>query len=32
MSENLYAERVAGKHPVSPDHRFIHPKPEQKED
>jgi len=26
------AERVAAKHPATLDKRFIHPKPEQKED
>jgi hypothetical protein len=27
-----YAERVAAKHPVALDKRFIHPRPEQKEE
>jgi hypothetical protein len=27
-----YAERVAAKHPVTLDKRFIHPRPEQKEE
>jgi hypothetical protein len=27
-----YAERVAAKHPVTLDKRFIHPRPEEKEE
>jgi hypothetical protein len=27
-----YVERVAAKHPMTLDRRFIHPRPEQKED
>jgi hypothetical protein len=32
LPKNKYAERVAAKHPVMFDKRFIHPRAEQKED
>jgi hypothetical protein len=32
LPKSKYAERVAAKHPVTLDRRFIHPRPEQKED
>jgi hypothetical protein len=32
LPKSKYAERVAAKHPVTLDKRFIHPRPEQKED
>jgi hypothetical protein len=32
LPKSKYAERVAAKHPVTLDKRFIHPRPEQKEE
>jgi hypothetical protein len=32
LPKSKYAERVAAKHPVTLDKRFIHPRPERKED
>jgi hypothetical protein len=32
LPKSKYAERVAAKHPATLDKRFIHPRPEQKED
>jgi hypothetical protein len=32
LSKSKYAERVAAKHPVTLDKRFIHPTPERKEE
>jgi hypothetical protein len=32
LPKSKYAERVAAKHPVTLDRRFIHPRPEQKKD
>ncbi len=32
LPKSKYAERVAAKHPVTLDKRFVHPRPEQKED
>jgi hypothetical protein len=32
LPKNKYAERAAAKHPAALDRRFIHPRPERKED
>jgi hypothetical protein len=32
LPKSKHAERVAAKHPMTLDKRFIHPRPEQKED
>ncbi|MGA2363769.1 MAG: hypothetical protein ABSG73_15110 [Candidatus Aminicenantales bacterium] len=32
LPKSKYAERVAAKHPVTLDRRFIHPRPERKEE
>jgi|GEM_PF-523196 hypothetical protein len=32
LPKSKYAERVSAKHPVALDKRFIHPRPEQKEE
>jgi hypothetical protein len=32
LPKSKYAERVAAKHPMTLDKRFIHPRPERKEE